>query len=110
MLQPGTTLGPYSVTTKIGQGGMGEVYRATDTTLDREVAFKVLPDAFAADPDRLARFKREAQILTNLNHPNIAAHLRHRAGRGHAGTRARGLPLIEGVWSLWTHSQSDSSS
>ncbi len=59
-LQPGTTLGPYSVTAKIGEGGMGEVYRATDTKLNRQVALKVLRDAFASDPDRLARFQREA--------------------------------------------------
>ncbi len=72
-LQPGTTLGPYSVTAKIGQGGMGEVYRARDTTLDRDVAIKILPEAFATDPDRLARFQREAQVLASLNHPGIAA-------------------------------------
>ncbi len=72
-LQPGTTLGPYSVTAKIGEGGMGEVYRARDTKLNRDVALKVLPDAFASDPDRLARFQREAQVLASLNHPNIAA-------------------------------------
>ena len=70
-LSPGTTLGPYSVTAQIGEGGMGEVYRARDTTLDRDVALKVLPDAFASDPDRLARFQREAQVLASLNHPNI---------------------------------------
>ncbi len=61
-LEPGTTLGPYSVTAKIGEGGMGEVYRARDTKLDRDVALKVLPQAFTDDPDRLARFEREAQI------------------------------------------------
>ena len=72
-LQPGTTLGPYSVTAKIGEGGMGEVYRARDTTLDRDVAIKVLPDAFASDPERLARFEREAKVLASLNHPNIGA-------------------------------------
>ena len=59
-LTPGTTLGPYRVTAKIGEGGMGEVYRARDTKLDREVALKVLPHAFTDDPDRLARFEREA--------------------------------------------------
>ena len=72
-LDPGSTLGPYSVTAKIGEGGMGEVYRARDTTLDRDVAIKVLPQAFTDDPDRLARFEREAKVLASLNHPNIAA-------------------------------------
>ena len=72
-LSPGTTLGPYQVTAKIGEGGMGEVYRARDTKLDRDVALKVLPEAFTQDPDRLARFEREAKVLASLNHPNIAA-------------------------------------
>ena len=72
-LEPGTTLGPYTVTAKIGEGGMGEVYRARDTKLDRDVALKVLPEAFTQDPDRLARFEREAKVLASLNHPNIAA-------------------------------------
>ena len=72
-LTPGTRLGHYDVTALIGEGGMGQVWQATDTQLNREVALKILPDAFAADPDRLARFKREAQILASLNHPNIAA-------------------------------------
>ena len=62
-LDPGTTLGPYSVTAKIGEGGMGEVWQARDTKLDRDVALKVLPQAFTADPDRLARFEREAKVL-----------------------------------------------
>ena len=62
-LEPGTTLGSYSVTAKIGEGGMGEVYRTRDTKLDRDVALKVLPQAFTDDPDRLARFEREAKVL-----------------------------------------------
>ncbi len=72
-LTPGTRLGPYEVTAQIGVGGMGEVYRATDTKLKRQVAVKVLPSALAADPERLARFQREAEVLASLNHPNIAA-------------------------------------
>ena len=71
-LAPGTRLGHYDVTALLGEGGMGQVWQATDTQLNRQVALKVLPDAFAADPDRLARFTREAQILASLNHPNIA--------------------------------------
>ena len=72
-LSPGTRIGIYEVTAKIGEGGMGEVYQARDTTLDRDVALKVLPEAFTADPDRLARFRREAKVLASLNHPNIGA-------------------------------------
>ena len=71
-LNVGSRLGHYDVTALIGEGGMGQVYRATDTQLGRDVALKILPDAFAADPDRLARFQREAQVLASLNHPNIA--------------------------------------
>ena len=70
-LTPGATLGSYSVTAKIGEGGMGEVYRARDTKLDRDVALKILPQAFTEDPDRLARFEREAKVLVSLIHPNI---------------------------------------
>ena len=70
--QVGARLGHYDVTALIGEGGMGQVYRATDTQLGRDVALKILPDAFPADPDRLARFQREAQVLASLNHPNIA--------------------------------------
>jgi serine/threonine-protein kinase len=72
-LAPGTRLGPYEIQAPLGAGGMGEVYRARDTKLQRDVALKVLPDLFALDPDRLARFRREAQVLASLNHPNIAA-------------------------------------
>jgi eukaryotic-like serine/threonine-protein kinase len=68
----GSTLGPYKIVAAIGEGGMGEVYRARDSKLGRNIALKVLPDSFAADPDRLARFHREAQVLAALNHPNIA--------------------------------------
>jgi serine/threonine protein kinase/Tol biopolymer transport system component len=68
----GTTLAHYRITAALGAGGMGEVWRATDEKLGREVALKVLPEAFAADPDRLARFQREAKVLASLNHPNIA--------------------------------------
>ena len=71
-LEPGTRFGSYEVAESIGAGGMGEVYRATDTQLKRDVALKVLPQAFVDDADRLARFQREAEILASLNHPNIA--------------------------------------
>jgi eukaryotic-like serine/threonine-protein kinase len=71
-LSPGKRLGPYEILAPIGAGGMGEVYRARDTKLDREVAIKVLPAALAQDPERLARFEREAKVLAALNHPNIA--------------------------------------
>lgn len=71
-LTPGSRLGVYEVTIQIGEGGMGQVYRARDTKLNRDVAIKVLPASFAGDPDRLARFEREAQVLAALNHPNIA--------------------------------------
>ena len=92
-LQPGTTLGPYAVTAKIGEGGMGEVYRARDTKLDRDVALKVLPQAFTDDPDRLARFEREAKVLASLNHPNIG----HIYGLEEAeGQKALVLELVEG--------------
>jgi eukaryotic-like serine/threonine-protein kinase len=71
-LSAGTHVGVYEITAQIGEGGMGQVYRARDTKLNRDVALKVLADAFASDPQRLARFKREAQVLASLNHPNIA--------------------------------------
>jgi eukaryotic-like serine/threonine-protein kinase len=71
-LAAGTRIGPYQIAKLIGVGGMGEVYRATDMNLQRAVAIKVLPAAFSSDPDRLARFHREARVLATLNHPHIA--------------------------------------
>src|SRR5712691_2233778 len=71
-LRVGDRLGPYEIVALIGAGGMGEVYRARDTKLDRDVAIKILPEALARDPERLARFEREAKVLASLNHPNIA--------------------------------------
>jgi len=89
----GTRLGPYEITAKLGEGGMGEVFRATDTKLKREVAIKVLPAAFVADPERLARFEREAQLLAQLQHPNIASIYGLEESDG---TRALVLELVEG--------------
>src|SRR5215217_6222957 len=71
-LQPGASVGGYTIVSKLGEGGMGEVYRATDSRLGRDVANKILPDAVASDPDRRARFEREAKALAALNHFNIA--------------------------------------
>ena len=107
-LTPGTRIGIYEVTATLGAGGMGEVYRARDTTLDRDVALKVLPEAFTGDPERLARFEREAKVLASLNHPNIAAihgvaespSTRSAGsgstGSGQAGARALVLELVDG--------------
>ena len=94
-LTPGTRLGPYEIVSAIGKGGMGEVYRATDTNLKRQVALKVLPAALAGDTQRLARFQREAELLAALNHPNIAAifgleRSGRRAGAGDGARRGRG--------------------
>src|SRR3954466_12425450 len=72
MMQANTTIGPYRVLEKLGEGGMGVVYRARDTKLGRDVALKVLPDAFTHDADRCARFEREAKLLATLNHPHVA--------------------------------------
>ena len=93
----GTHLGAYRIESLLGVGGMGEVYRAKDTLLGRQVAIKILPPAFAADPDRLARFKREAQILASLNHPNIGAiyGLENLEGEDHS-TPGLVLELVEG--------------
>src|SRR5262245_39401890 len=89
----GQTLGSYQVLSLLGRGGMGEVYRARDTQLQRDVALKLLPDVFASDPERLARFQREAQVLAALNHPNIA----HIYGLEGAGTsRCIVMELVDG--------------
>src|ERR1700724_1623686 len=71
-ISSGDPLGPYEILAPIGKGGMGEVYRARDTKLDRDVAIKIVPESFAHDPERIARFEREAKVLAALNHPNIA--------------------------------------
>src|SRR5262245_30903242 len=92
-LTPGQSVGPYEVLELIGAGGMGRVYRARDAKLNRDVALKILPDAFATDPDRLARFQREAQVLASLNHQNIG----HIYGLEDSGERhALVLELVEG--------------
>jgi serine/threonine protein kinase len=89
----GTRLGPYEITAPIGAGGMGEVYRASDSKLNRDVALKILPDVFALDGDRIARFRREAQVLAALNHPNIAAIY---GFEDSGSTHALVLELVEG--------------
>ena len=92
-LEVGSRLGHYDVTALIGEGGMGQVYQATDTKLKRQVALKILPEAFSADPERLARFQREAEVLASLNHPNIAA---IHGLEESEGIRALVLELVEG--------------
>ncbi len=92
-LAPGSRIGHYDIVAAIGAGGMGEVYRARDTQLDRDIALKILPESFAADPDRMMRFTREAKTLASLNHPNIA----HIHGLQEAsGVRALVMELVEG--------------
>ena len=93
MLRPGQQIGSYRILSTLGSGGMGEVYRAHDATLGRDVAIKVLPPAFTSDPDRLNRFEREARILASLNHPNIATI--HGVERG-IGIDALVLEVVEG--------------
>jgi eukaryotic-like serine/threonine-protein kinase len=92
-LTPGTRLGVYAITAPIGEGGMGQVYRATDAKLKRQVAIKVLPPSLAVDADRLARFQREAEVLASLNHPNIAAIYGLEDG---GGMTALVMELVEG--------------
>ena len=93
-IRVGTRFGAYEVASSLGSGGMGEVYRARDTNLKRDVALKTLPPAVANDADRLARFQREAEVLASLNHPNIA----HIYGLERSeGTTALAMELIEGA-------------
>ncbi len=92
-LERGTRLGPYQIESPIGAGGMGQVWQARDTKLDRDVALKVLPEAFTSDPDRLARFEREAKVLASLNHPNIGSIYGLEEAEG---VRALVLELVEG--------------
>ena len=92
-LSAGTCLGSYEIASALGAGGMGEVYRAHDTKLNRDIALKILPEAFATDRDRLARFQREAQVLASLNHPNIAAIY---GVEDSDGIRALVMELVEG--------------
>src|SRR5512146_1763918 len=92
-LAPGTRLGPYEIIAPLGAGGMGEVYRARDTRLGRDVAIKVLPASVASSPERLARFEREAKTVAGLNHPNIVVlYSIEEAG----GTRFLTMELVEG--------------
>jgi serine/threonine-protein kinase len=93
LLPTGLRVGPYRIVAPLGAGAMGDVYRASDTRLNREIALKVLPDLFALDPDRRARFTREAQLLATLNHPNIAAIYGLEESNG---TQALVLELVEG--------------
>ena len=94
-LSEGAKIGPYEVIGLIGQGGMGEVWQARDTKLDRDVALKVLPEAFTSDPDRLARFEREAKVLASLNHPHIGSIYGLEEAEG-GKFRALVLELVEG--------------
>ncbi len=93
-LSPGSRIGPYEIADLIGEGGMGQVYRATDTHLKRTVAIKVLPEAMASDGERLARFQREAEVLARLNHPQIAQIYGLEKGDG---TTALVMELVEGL-------------
>src|SRR5215468_798879 len=92
-LVSGTKLGPYEIVSPLGAGGMGEVYRARDKRLGRDVALKVLPEAFARDAERMVRFEREAKVLASLNHPNIAVLYGLEESNG---IRALVMELVEG--------------
>ena|SRR5579859_160803 len=92
-LAPGNKLGPYEIVSPLGAGGMGEVYRARDKRLGRDVALKVLPEAFASDSQRMVRFEREAKVLASLNHSNIAVLYGFEESNG---TRALVMELVEG--------------
>ena len=94
MLSAGTRLGPYEIVSPLGAGGMGEVYLARDTKLNRDVALKVLPELFARDALRMARFRREAQVLASLNHPNIATIYGLEESNGNC---ALAMELVEGL-------------
>src|SRR5688572_11104452 len=97
-LTPGTRVGPYEIQSPLAAGGMGEVYRARDEKLNRTVAIKVLPDLFADDPERLARFHREAPLLASLNHPHIAQiyGFEDSPATGQPGTRALVMEFVDG--------------
>src|SRR3984957_8638929 len=98
-MSPQSSIGHYKIVSKLGEGGMGAVYRATDTRLHRDVAIKVLPEAFAQDAARMQRFEREAQVLAALNHPNIAAIYGIEQGaieQGGIEQRAIVMELVEG--------------
>ena len=101
ILSAGARLGSYVIDAPIGAGGMGEVYRARDTKLNRDVAIEVLPELFANDPDRLARFEREAHTLAALNHPSIGQIYgveESSPGPGQAGVRALVMELVPGLY------------
>ncbi len=98
-LSAGTRLGPYAIVAPLGAGGMGEVYRARDMKLDRDVAIKILPELLAADPERIARFEREAKTLASLNHPHIAAICGFEEANG---IRTLVMELVDGPPRSWS--------
>jgi len=107
-LAPGTRIGPYEVTAQLGAGGMGEVYRAKDTRLNRTVAIKALQSSGAADPDRISRFEREAQLLASLNHPNIGGiHGLEQAGSSTGSGQAAAYLVLVGVAGLAAFARRD---